>query len=267
MNSTVPIGDLLAKYMAGFNLFGRLAILQHAKQRVRSPLRLATHSTLHQFATSSDDGTVNFDFDLPSTGAIDYIRGLTPVTKAVFDGLQRQYKQDAITVAGVNDQRVLQKIRDQLAEVLQQGGTASDFRTAVNQLTDTAGIDRLTAFELDTVFNTNVQKAYAAGRYEQMNEESTAQALPYWQYWTVGDDRVRPAHAALDQFVAKSDDPVWHKIYPPCGFNCRCSVVPLLEDEALKQSPEAAHDSGLMRLPVIAQLEVPQPGFKNIFGV
>ena len=149
---------------------------------------------------------------------------------------------------------------------MQQGGTAADFRKAVNTITDQAGIARLTSFDIDTAFNTNVQKAYSVGRYEQMTEDSVMDALPFWQYWTVGDDRVRPAHRALDGFVAYALDPVWQKIMPPCGYNCRCSVVPLMQAEALDIDPKA-RDDGYARLPLIATLEVPQPGFKNIFGI
>ncbi len=261
----VQIGDLLAQNLAAFNLLGRLSILQHAEGRVAQPLRLATHSSLQQFAASVDDATMRVDFTLPSIGAIDYLRNLTPVTRTVFDELTRQYRNDAITVAGVNDQRIIAKVQAELGAVLESGGTSADFRAAVNTITDAAGIDRIAAFELDTVFTTNVQKAYGAGRYEQMTEESTQDALPFWQYWTVGDDRVRMEHAAIDQFIAQAIDPVWQKIYPPCGFNCRCSVVPLLRDEALDMDPKAM-DDGYMRLPLLAKMKVPQPGFKNIFG-
>jgi uncharacterized protein with gpF-like domain len=80
----------------------------------------------------------------------------------------------------------------------------------------------------------------------------------------VGDDRVRPEHAVLDQFTARADDPVWMKIYPPNGFNCRCSVVPVMEAEALKADKEA-NEPGYARLPMLAQLLVPQPGFMKVF--
>ena len=258
-------GDLLARYQAGFNLLGRLTILQAAKQKTGKRLHLVSGSKL--FSAAGDeaehpDAAIEYSFQLPSSGAIDYLRNLTPVTREIFDGLTRQYRADALTIAGVNDQRLIEKVRDALGEVLTEGGTAADFRRIVNHLTDQAGAAQISAFAIDTVFNTNVQKAYSQGRFEQMTDEATVELLPFWEFWTVGDDRVRPEHRVLDGFTARAIDPVWRKIYPPCGFNCRCSVVPLMENEA----PENASESGLLRLPLLAQLKVPQPGFTTILA-
>ena len=127
----------------------------------------------------------------------------------------------------MSDVRLIEKIRDSLAEIARDGGTAQDFHAAVRKLAGDAAVDGLNAFTLDTAFQTAMQKAYSSGRLEQMREPSTMDALPFWQYWTVGDLRVRPEHAVLDGFMARAIDPVWIKIYPPSGFNCRCSVVPI----------------------------------------
>jgi uncharacterized protein with gpF-like domain len=95
-----------------------------------------------------------------------------------------------------------------------------------------------------------------------MREPGMMDALPYWQYWTVGDMRVRPAHAALDLFCARAIDPVWRLIYPPWGFNCRCSVVPISADEA----PEGSDEGGIERLPLMARLEARQSSFKTLIA-
>jgi SPP1 gp7 family putative phage head morphogenesis protein len=166
-------------------------------------------------------------------------------------------------VAGVSDQRLITKIRDTLAETLAKGGTAAEFHKAVEGMTTEAGVEKLAAFELDTVFQTNAGKAYSAGRLEQMKDPGLMEDLPYWQYWTVGDLRVRPAHASLDGFCARAIDPVWLKIYPPSGFNCRCSVIPILPEDA----PEGSDEGGMERLPLLARLGVPEPGFHTLSGV
>jgi SPP1 gp7 family putative phage head morphogenesis protein len=61
--------------------------------------------------------------------------------------------------------------------------------------------------------------------------EETKHLLPYLQYETVGDQRVRPTHQALDGIVRKVDDPFWLSYMPPNGWNCRCTVLQLEEAE------------------------------------
>jgi SPP1 gp7 family putative phage head morphogenesis protein len=270
ISSQVKIGDTLARYMAASNLLGRLHIVRTGLTKTRRPVRLATGSHLiHTFAEYPEKANfdVGFSFDLPSEGAIDYLRHLTPVTKEVFDGLTRQYRSDAFTVAGVNDQRIIATVRDALTETAAHGGTRADFEKTVHEITSEAGVADLTGFELDTVLSTNTLKAYGTGRLEQMQEPHMMEALPFWQYWTVGDMRVRPGHAELDGFIARAIDPVWRKIYPPWDFNCRCSVVPLTEEEALQIDSDAS-EGGIERLASkpFTLLELQQTDFRTLMA-
>ena len=43
------------------------------------------------------------------------------------------------------------------------------------------------------------------------------------------DDRTRPQHREWDGIVRSIDDDFWSTHYPPCGFQCRCTVVALSE--------------------------------------
>lgn len=85
-------------------------------------------------------------------------------------------------------------------------------------------------------------KAWARTEYEtaRLTGESSANyqrlksktdLFPYWEYRTVGDDQVRPAHAALDGVILPANDPRWSKIYPPNGWGCRCRTVPRMKAE------------------------------------
>lgn len=255
------VGNLLARHLAAANMLGRVQIVKLAARKGR---KLPVAASLRHKHFDEDDLYGSFSTDLPNDDAAGYVRDLTPVTKEIFDGLSAQYKSDAFTLAGAADLRLIGKIRDALADVAKDGGTAQDFEAAVNKLTDDAGVAQLNAFTLDTAFNTAMQRAYSLGRYEQMSDETTKGVFPFWQYWTVGDDRVRPEHRVIDQFTARADDPVWMKIYPPNGFNCRCSVVPVMENEALKADKDA-NEPGYARLPMLAKLLVPQPGFGKVF--
>lgn len=56
--------------------------------------------------------------------------------------------------------------------------------------------------------------------------------FPFWEYRTVGDDKVRAEHRDLNGIILPADDPLWQKIYPPNGWKCRCYVVPRMRHEA-----------------------------------
>ena len=259
------LADLLARHLAAANLLGRTQIAKDVYRKTGKQVPISTSSRQHLHFDDAENAALDlgagFSFNLPNGDAAGYLRGLTPVTKMTFDGLSSQYKKDAFTVAGVNDVKLIEKVRDELAKVLQNGGTMKDFEAAVSKMTTEAGVEQIAAFQLDTVFTTNMQKAYSLGRFEQLNDAATKSAIPYWQYMTVGDSRVRPEHAVLDYFAARNDDPVWAKIYPPNGFNCRCIVIGLLDEEA----PDNADEPGMARLPLLARELVPQKGFTKVF--
>ena len=240
------LSELLARYLAAFDLLGRLHIMQWVKERSGQSVPLSTLT-----GTAAFTDVLGFE-SVPAVGAIARLRNLTSMTRAAFDGLAARYQMQAFTVAGVTDVRLIEQIQQALIDVLSQGGTQQDFENAVNALTDAQGIERLAAFHLETVFQTNIMTAYANGRFEQLRDPAVAAAAPYWQYRTAGDARVRPNHAAMEGFTARFDDPVWSKWYPPAGYNCRCTVIALLRSEA----PEGADKPGLSRLPA-----EPDPGF------
>jgi SPP1 gp7 family putative phage head morphogenesis protein len=245
------LADVLARYLAASDLLGRLHAMQTMKAKTGTQPKL---NTLSAAGTFDDAGTTVIGFEsVPFTRAVDRLRNLTGMTRAAFDGLAQRYRMQAFTVSGLSDVALIDKVRDAVGNAAEQGDTAADFTKAVNQLTTEAGVQSLADFQLTTVFQTNVQRAYANGHFEQMRDPAVAAALPYWKYMTAGDNRVRPNHAALDGFVAQNTDPIWRRIYPPNGFNCRCTVVPILADEA----PAEADIPGAAR--VVA--DVPDPGF------
>lgn len=76
---------------------------------------------------------------------------------------------------------------------------------------------------LKTEYDTAFHSAVMAHRWDSMQAE-------YLEYRTVGDDRVRPAHAELDRLTYPKDHPIWNKMLPPLGYNCRCTVIPGIAD-------------------------------------
>jgi SPP1 gp7 family putative phage head morphogenesis protein len=113
---------------------------------------------------------------------------------------------------------------------------------------------------IDTLYNkTYLDAEYtnAVGSAQMAEKWQTLKGFKMLEYRTVGDDRVRPAHAALDKLILKSTDPLWNKIYPPNGWHCRCTVIPAADSDTLTER-EHAKD--------LAKSADVQPYFKNNVG-
>ncbi|PSL06550.1 phage portal protein family protein [Cecembia rubra] len=82
---------------------------------------------------------------------------------------------------------------------------------------------------LRTEYDTAVLTGEGATTYYSLMQD--AEVFPYWEYRTVGDGSVRPEHADLDGLILPANDPMWQKIYPPNGWNCRCYVVARSREE------------------------------------
>lgn len=111
-----------------------------------------------------------------------------------------------------------------LNQALRDSEGYDDFRRRAERIADT-----FNRTWQRTEYGTAVNCAENASTYHRLKGE--VDVFPYWEYRTVGDDRVREEHAALDGLILRHDDPLWDKIYPPNGWKCRCYVVPKMAAE------------------------------------
>lgn len=165
--------------------------------------------------------------------ALAFWRDKKPVTSAEFAKLEEAAQARAFTVAGLAQQDLLADLHASLLEAMKSGQTFAWWKKRIPQILDETG---WMGARVETIFRTNVQTAYAAGRYRQMQEVSKAR--PYWQYIAVMDDRTRPGHAALNGLVFPADHPFWATNYPPNGFRCRCTVRSLSARQVKKRGLE-----------------------------
>lgn len=187
-----------------------------------------------------------FGFGLPPERAIDWFNGKGYAIGWDWRAVAAITRGYAFSVAGVARADVLADIRAELERALAAGTTFDDFRRGLRERLTAAGwwgpqqVVRLDTGEtktvnlasprrLATIYRTNLQSAYMAGRYQALSE--MRKERPYWEYVAVMDERTRPAHAALNGKVFRADDPVWESIFPPNGYNCRCRVRALSETD------------------------------------
>jgi SPP1 gp7 family putative phage head morphogenesis protein len=89
---------------------------------------------------------------------------------------------------------------------------------------------------LRTEYNYAIASSRMAGKWAQF--EANKSTLPLLQYETVGDARVRAAHAALDGIIKPVGDDFWNQYLPPNSWNCRCTVRQLAEGTVSDTKPE-----------------------------
>jgi SPP1 gp7 family putative phage head morphogenesis protein len=180
-------------------------------------------------------------FGMPPEKAIDYFqsKGYAITWSWREKEMWQEAQAKAFTVAKVMNTDILKDIRGALDEALNNGTTLRDFEKKLTPILQAKGwwgktehVDTLTGEvsnvqlgsprRLKTIYQTNMQTAYMAGRYRSMME--SVDSHPYWQYVAILDGRTRPAHRAMNGRVFRYDDPLWGAMYPPNGFNCRCRV-------------------------------------------
>lgn len=82
---------------------------------------------------------------------------------------------------------------------------------------------------LEAEYNTAIASGQMAVKWQDF--EGNRNALPYLKFVTVGDARVRRAHQLLDGTTRLVDDPFWDEWMPPVGWNCRCDVQQVADEE------------------------------------
>lgn len=102
---------------------------------------------------------------------------------------------------------------------------------AIRNAFDAAGVVPDSESSLETLYRTETAKAYGAGRWQADQSNAIQEILWGYEFLTVGDDRVRETHAAMEGTRAAKDDPIWRKWFPPCGYNCRCQAIPIYIDD------------------------------------
>lgn len=189
-------------------------------------------------------------FGLPPERALEYFRNKGYAMTWDYRGIEQQAHAKAVTVAKAMRVDVLQDIRAAVERAIAEGDTLAEFRKKLEPTlkakgwwgrqihVDAAGNARVaqlgSPWRLATIYRTNLQAAFMAGRYA-LHKENAANR-PYWQYVAIMDGRTRPAHAALNGKVFRSDDPFWRHFYPPNDYNCRCRVRALSPDDVKARS-------------------------------
>jgi SPP1 gp7 family putative phage head morphogenesis protein len=111
------------------------------------------------------------------------------------------------------------------------------------------GLSEKSSFQLEAIVRTQTQLAYAAGNADAYADPDIDEILWGFKYVTVGDDRVRDTHIALDGVTLPKDDPFWQTNTPPNGWACRCTIIAIFAPRNEVQAPSTIEVDGKTVVP------------------
>lgn len=128
------------------------------------------------------------------------------------------------------------KINNELGKITAQGWSTRSSRIALRAALHRMGLAPSNHGIVETLVRTHAQVAFNAAQYE-INKDD--ELIWGYRYSTVGDSRVREEHRRLDGMVLRKDDPLLGVLWPPNGYNCRCALIELIDEEPVNIPPNA----------------------------
>lgn len=175
---------------------------------------------------------------LPNKEAIIHFQGKTLLTSQSYLDVKAYEHALAFTVAKMADQDLLKMTRDAILSAMQNGTDFRDFKRTLMPYLNSQGWGNFTDDKtllnrrLRTIYHTNKQTAYAAGRWQRI--QKTKEFFPYLQYMPSVSAKKRDNHTRYYGLLRPVDDPIWQSIFPPNGFGCKCWVKQLTQAQAEK---------------------------------
>lgn len=166
-------------------------------------------------------------------------------TREQFDQLSADAKSRAFTVAHQSSEETIGRIRDVLADTIQEGASLGTFR---EKLEDELGRSTLGSAHLENVYRTNIQRAFHDGYDEIAHDPFVNELFPFQEYIPIDDSRTRPDHLALATLgldgtgIYWADDPMWDYFSPPWDYQCRCAINRLTTRQAARKGVKAARE-------------------------
>lgn len=160
--------------------------------------------------------------------AVAWFRAKVPLLKPEWAQLTLEARRRAFTAAGVAALDLLAELHGSLLRALEEGTPYGEWQK------EALGIlgQGWSRGHLETVFRNNIQAAYSAGRWDQLQDPAVRRSHPYLMFDSVLDDRTTDICRARDGVVLPADHPWWKENWPPLHHRCRSGVRPLTREEA-----------------------------------
>lgn len=174
-------------------------------------------------------------FSLKFDDAIQYFMQKNPLLYEDLDSITDEAKSKYFYIKKSTDLELTKKLMTSLQDNLDNGGNFKSWLSNIKS--DVQDKEGFYPSYLENVYRTNMMSSYAAGRWVEQQEQKAN--FPYLLYDGIMDGRERDHVHELDGKIFKIDDPIVSKIYPPNGYNCRCRMIQMSEEDVLDTGPSA----------------------------
>ena len=157
--------------------------------------------------------------------------------KGEWEALEKPLRFRAFTVARLAELDHIEKVRQTLVTALENGDGFQEKWATLRQTLQTRGEDIAPGY-FETVYRTNVQTAYNAGRLMQYQNNP-----PHaWELLVIEDGRTSDTCKGIASLIGNgralpADHPFWKKYgFPPYHFNCRTTFRAVYDNDAAVQN-------------------------------
>lgn len=197
------LGLVIGRNMALAQLLGRESTARTAR---------AIHSARGRYAGKP----VAVVHHVPFTEAIRAILDRTPeVAKhGTPEAVRAIIERHGFTLAKTSELPIIERVQKAIRGFIEKGVSNPDASDIIAEMGD------WTRSYGETVYRTNIARAFTEGRVEQVREPDMRAAIPALRFSAVGDADTRPNHKAADGLIAPVGHILWSTFTPPLGFQC-----------------------------------------------
>lgn len=181
-----------------------------------------------EFAEPSAEDIEN----MPYHEAVEYLKKRDVIKKADYNKLSDKMKFRAFTASRINDGKLLERLNAEMIANVNDGKGLKDFLSMTKtDILDKVGMGPNQGWYWETVYRTNVQTAYNAGRMMGFEEDK-----PLALYFVgIEDARQTDICHSMSNVIRPYDDPIWKKYIPPLHFGCRSTVRAIYDRDELPE--------------------------------
>jgi len=152
------------------------------------------------------------------------------LTATQIENIKRAYSMRVARTVGLLHESIDRRIPQIIQQVTEQSlSTRQAVKEIANRL-ESIGMSDTNPAVIETLFRTQTQLSYSAASWQSVRDDSDIDDILWgFKYVTVGDERVRPEHIALEGTTLPKDHEFWLTNYPPNGWNCRCKAIAIFQ--------------------------------------